>query len=58
MLKSRKRIKVLKGEKVVEAVALFYAGSRRSNFSDKLAEKVGYKPLSGLKLVPLAVHGP
>ncbi|MEM2781024.1 MAG: hypothetical protein QXG39_08890 [Candidatus Aenigmatarchaeota archaeon] len=56
MVKVEKRIKVHKDSKVVEAIALFDTGSRRSYFSKDLAEKIGYEPYSEPKTVPLAVR--
>lgn len=44
MVKVEQRIKVHRGGKVVEAMALFDTGSRRSYFSKEFAEKIGYEP--------------
>jgi hypothetical protein len=57
MVKVEKRIRVHKDGKVVEAVALFDTGSRRSYFSKEFAEKIGYEPYEKPKEVPLAVRG-
>jgi predicted aspartyl protease len=57
MVKVEKRIRVHKDGKVVEALALFDTGSRRSYFSKEFAEKIGYEPYEKPKEVPLAVKG-
>jgi predicted aspartyl protease len=57
MVKVEKRIRVHKDGKVVEAVALFDTGSRRSYFSKEFAEKIGYEPYGEPKGIPLAVRG-
>jgi hypothetical protein len=57
MVKVEKRVRVHKNGKVVEAVALFDTGSRRSYFNKEFAEKVGYEPYKEPKKVPLAVKG-
>jgi hypothetical protein len=57
MVKVEKRIRVHKNGKVVEAVALFDTGSRRSYLSKEFAERVGYEPYKEPKKVPLAVRG-
>ena len=57
MVEVEKRIKVHKDGKVVEGVALFDTGSRRSYFSKNLAEKIGYEPYPKPKEIPLAVKG-
>jgi len=57
MVKVEKRIKVHKDSKVLEALALFDTGSRRSYFSKEFAEKIGYEPYRETKEVPLAVRG-
>jgi len=57
VVKVEKRIRVHKDGKVVEAVALFDTGSRRSYFSKEFAEKIGYEPYEKPKEVPLAVKG-
>jgi len=57
VVKVEKKIKVHKDGKVVEALALFDTGSRRSYFSKNFAEKIGYEPYPEPKLVPLAVKG-
>jgi hypothetical protein len=50
-------VRVHKDGKVVEVVALFDTGSRRSYFSKEFAEKIGYEPYEKPKEVPLAVRG-
>ena len=57
MVEVRKKIKVHKGGKVVEANALFDTGSRGSYFSKSFAEKIGYEPYEKPREVPLAVKG-
>ena len=57
MVKVEKRVRVHKDGKVVEVVALFDTGSRRSYFSKEFAEKIGYEPYEKPKEVPLAVRG-
>jgi hypothetical protein len=57
MVKVEKRIKVHRDGKVLEALALFDTGSRRSYFSKEFAEKIGYEPYEKPKEVPLAVRG-
>jgi len=57
MVKVEKKIGVHKGEKVVEALALFDTSSRRSYFSKDFAEKIGYELYEKPKQVPLAVKG-
>ena len=57
MVKVEKKIRVHKGEKVVEALALFDTGSRRSYFSKDFAERIGYEPYEKPKKAPLAVKG-
>jgi len=57
VVKVGKRIKVYREGKVVEAEALFDTGSRRSYFSKKFAEKIGYEPYEEPKEIPLAVKG-
>jgi hypothetical protein len=44
-----------KGGRVLEALALFDAGSRRSYFSKDFAEKIGYEPYEKPREVLLAV---
>jgi hypothetical protein len=56
MVKVEKRIKVHKDSKVLEALALFDTGSRRSYFSKEFAEKIGYESYRETKEVPLAVR--
>ena len=56
-MKIRKRIKVHREGKIVEAKALFDTGSRRSYFSKEFAEKIGYEPYEKEKRIPLAVKG-
>ncbi|KPV63599.1 MAG: hypothetical protein AOA66_0731 [Candidatus Bathyarchaeota archaeon BA2] len=55
MVEVEKKIKVHKDGKVVEVIALFDTGSRRSYFSKNLAEKIGYEPYDKPKEIPLAV---
>jgi len=57
MVKVEKKIKVHKDSKVVEALALFDTGSRRSYFSKDFAEKIGYELYEKPKKIPLAVKG-
>ncbi|MEM0328210.1 MAG: retropepsin-like aspartic protease [Thermoproteota archaeon] len=57
MVKMEKKIKVHRGGKVVEAMALFDTGSRRSYFSKEFAEKIGYEPFEKPREIPLAVRG-
>jgi len=57
MVEVEKRIRVYKDDKVVEAVALFDTGSRRSYFSKDFAEKIGYEPRRKPEEIPLAVKG-
>jgi hypothetical protein len=57
MVKVEKKVKVHKDGKVLEALALFDTGSRRSYFSKGFAEKIGYEPYREPKEVPLAVKG-
>jgi hypothetical protein len=57
MVRVEKRIRVHKDGRVVEALALFDTGSRRSYFSRELAEKIGYEAYKEPKNVPLAVKG-
>jgi hypothetical protein len=57
MVRVEKRIRVHKDGRVVEALALFDAGSRRSYFSRELAERIGYEAYNEPKNVPLAVKG-
>ena len=56
-MKVRKRIKVHREGKVIEAEALFDTGSRGSYFSKEFAEKIGYEPYEEPKEIPLAVKG-
>jgi hypothetical protein len=46
-----------KGGRVLEALALFDAGSRRSYFSKDFAEKIGYEPYEKPREVLLAAKG-
>lgn len=55
MVEAEKRIKVHKNGKVVEAMALFDTGSRRSYFRKDFAEKIGYEPYEKPKETLLAV---
>jgi len=55
MVRVEKRIRVHKDGRVVEALALFDTGSRRSYFSRELAEKIGYEAYSEPKNVPLTM---
>lgn len=55
MVKAEKKIKVYKDGKVLEGIALFDTGSRRSYFSKDFAEKIGYEPYPEPKEIPLAV---
>jgi len=55
MVEVEKRIRVHKNGKVVETIALFDTGSRRSYFSKSFAEKIGYEPYEKPKEIPLAV---
>jgi predicted aspartyl protease len=57
VVKVEKRVRVHKDGKVVEVIALFDTGSRRSYFSKEFAEKIGYEPYKEPKEVPLAVRG-
>ena len=57
MVKVEKKVRVYKDEKVVEALALFDTGSRRSYFSKDFAEKIGYETREEPKEIPLAVKG-
>jgi len=55
MVEVEKKIKVHKDGKVVEGVALFDTGSRRSYFNKDFAEKIGYEPRKEPEEIPLAV---
>jgi len=57
MVKVEKRIRIHKDGEVVEGLALFDTGSRRSCLSKNLAERIGYEPLKEPKRMPLAVEG-
>ena len=57
LVRVRKRIRVHKGGRVLEAEALFDTGSRGSYFSRAFAEKLGYTPYEEPGEVPLAVGG-
>jgi hypothetical protein len=56
MVKVERRIMVRRDGRVLEALALFDTGSRRSYFSKDFAEKIGYEPYGEPKEVPLAVR--
>jgi hypothetical protein len=56
MVKVERRIRVHRDGRVLEALALFDTGSRRSYFSKDFAEKIGYEPYREPKEVPLAVR--
>jgi hypothetical protein len=55
MVKVERRVRVHRDGRVLEALALFDTGSRRSHLSKEFAEKVGYEPYREPKKVPLAV---
>jgi hypothetical protein len=55
MVKVEKRIRVHKDGGVLEVLALFDTGSRRSYFSKEFAERIEYEPYIEPKEVPLAV---
>jgi hypothetical protein len=55
MVEIEKKIRVHKNGKVVETVALFDTGSRRSYFSKSFAEKIGYELRKEPEEIPLAV---
>jgi len=57
MVKAERRVRVHRERRVVEAIALFDTGSRRSYFSKSFAEKIGFEPYEKPKEVPLAVEG-
>jgi hypothetical protein len=57
MVKVEERIRVHKDGGVLEVLALFDTGSRRSYFSREFAERIGYEPYIEPKEVPLAVGG-
>jgi hypothetical protein len=57
MVKVEKIVRVIKEDKLLEVLALFDTGSRRSYLSRNLAEKIGYEPLRESKMIPLAVEG-
>jgi hypothetical protein len=57
MVKVERRVRVHRDGRVLEALALFDTGSRRSYLSKEFAEKVGYEPYKEPKKVPLAVKG-
>jgi len=57
MVKVERRIRVHRDGRVLEALALFDTGSRRSYLSKEFAGKVGYEPYKEPKKVPLAVKG-
>ncbi|MBS7250208.1 MAG: hypothetical protein KIH08_06405 [Candidatus Freyarchaeota archaeon] len=57
MVEFEKKIRVRKDGRVVEALALFDTGSRRSYFSKAFAEKIEYEPRKEPKEIPLAVKG-
>ncbi|RLC79568.1 MAG: hypothetical protein DRJ03_23290 [Chloroflexi bacterium] len=52
MVKVKKRIRVHRNGRVVEAEALFDTSSRRSYFSKELAERVSYEPYKEPKEIP------
>jgi len=56
MVKVERRIRVHRDGRVLEALALFDTGSRRSYLSKGFAEKIGYEPYGEPKEVPLAVR--
>jgi SOS-response transcriptional repressor LexA len=55
MVEVEKKIRVHKNGRVVEAIALFDTGSRRSYFSKEFAEKIGYEPYEKPREIMLAV---
>jgi predicted aspartyl protease len=57
MVKVEKIVRVIKEDKLLEVLALFDTGSRRSYLSRNLAEKIGYEILREPKMIPLAVEG-
>ena len=57
MVEVEKKIRVHKNGMVVEVLALFDTGSRRSYFSKGFAEKIGYELREEPKEIPLAVKG-
>jgi hypothetical protein len=57
MVKVEKIVRVIKEDKLLEVLALFDTGSRRSYLSRNLAEKIGYEPLMEPKMILLAVEG-
>lgn len=57
MVKVERKIRVHREGKVVEAMALFDTGSRRSYFSKGFAEKIGYELFEKPREIPLAVRG-
>ncbi len=57
MVSVLRNITVRKGNKALEATALFDTGSRGSYISEKLAGKLGFEKFEEPKRVPLAVKG-
>jgi hypothetical protein len=57
MVKVEKIVRVIKEDKLLEVLALFDTGSRRSYLSRNLAEKIGYEPLRKPKMIPWAAEG-
>jgi hypothetical protein len=55
MVEVEKKIRVHKNGRVVEAIALFDTGSRRSYFSKEFAEKIEYEPYEKPREIMLAV---
>lgn len=57
MVRVEKEIRVHRDGRVVEAIALFNTGFRRSYFSMDLAGEMGYERYRRPKFTPLAVRG-
>jgi len=57
VVRVRDRVKIYRGERCVEAEALFDTGSGRSYVSDKVAKELGYELYDKPRRVPLAVKG-